>query len=116
MVDTSEKGVVRVESLAKHYGPKVAVMDVSLQLKAGEIVGLLGPNGAGKTTTFYMVVGLVPSTSGRVFLDGRDITAMPMWQRARAGRRYRRRRTPRSPRPSHKRGPCSGRLPCRCGF
>jgi lipopolysaccharide export system ATP-binding protein len=63
-------------------------MDVSLQLKSGEIVGLLGPNGAGKTTTFYMVVGLVPSTSGRVFLDGRDITAMPMWQRARAGLGY----------------------------
>ena len=88
MALTGEQGLVRVESLAKHYGPKVAVMDVSLQLKAGEIVGLLGPNGAGKTTTFYMVVGLVPSTSGRVFLDGRDITAMPMWQRARAGLGY----------------------------
>ena len=65
MALTGEQGLVRVESLAKHYGPKVAVMDVSLRLKAGEIVGLLGPNGAGKTTTFYMVVGLVPSTSGR---------------------------------------------------
>ncbi|MEY3491236.1 MAG: hypothetical protein RL309_364, partial [Verrucomicrobiota bacterium] len=79
MVDTSEKGVVRVESLAKHYGPKVAVQNVSLQLKAGEIVGLLGPNGAGKTTTFYMVVGLIPATAGKVFLDGRNITEMPMW-------------------------------------
>ena len=88
MAVTSEKGVVRVESLAKHYGAKVAVFDVSLSLKAGEIVGLLGPNGAGKTTTFYMVVGLVPATSGRVFLDGRNVTAMPMWQRAKSGLGY----------------------------
>jgi lipopolysaccharide export system ATP-binding protein len=88
MADTSEKGVVRVESLAKHYGPKVAVQNVSLQLKAGEIVGLLGPNGAGKTTTFYMVVGLIPATAGKVFLDGRNITEMPMWQRAKAGLGY----------------------------
>ena len=88
MADTSEKGVVRVESLAKHYGPKVAVQNVSLQLKAGEIVGLLGPNGAGKTTTFYMVVGLIPATAGKVFLDGRDITEMPMWQRAKSGLGY----------------------------
>ncbi|MEY3829162.1 MAG: hypothetical protein RL636_863 [Verrucomicrobiota bacterium] len=88
MADTSEKGVVRVESLAKHYGPKVAVQNVSLQLKAGEIVGLLGPNGAGKTTTFYMVVGLIPATAGKVFLDGRNITELPMWQRAKAGLGY----------------------------
>jgi len=88
MADTSEKGVVRVESLAKHYGPKVAVQNVSLQLKAGEIVGLLGPNGAGKTTTFYMFVGLIPATAGKVFLDGRNITELPMWQRAKAGLGY----------------------------
>lgn len=88
MADTSEKGVVRVESLAKHYGPKVAVQNVSLQLKAGEIVGLLGPNGAGKTTTFYMVVGLIPATAGKVFLDGRNITDLPMWQRAQSGLGY----------------------------
>jgi lipopolysaccharide export system ATP-binding protein len=80
--------VVRVESLAKHYGPKVAVQNVSLQLKAGEIVGLLGPNGAGKTTTFYMVVGLIPATAGKVFLDGRNITDLPMWQRAQSGLGY----------------------------
>jgi len=59
-----------------------------LSLHAGEIVGLLGPNGAGKTTTFYMVVGLIPATHGRVFLDGRNVTAMPMWQRARNGVGY----------------------------
>jgi len=81
-------GMVRVESLAKHYGRKAAVQDVSLEVSTGEVVGLLGPNGAGKTTTFYMVVGLVPATRGRVLLDGRDITGLPMWRRARAGVGY----------------------------
>ena len=88
MAETSEKGVIRAHALAKHYDAKVAVQDVSLTLQAGEIVGLLGPNGAGKTTTFYMVVGLIPATHGRVFLDGKNITAMPMWQRARHGVGY----------------------------
>jgi lipopolysaccharide export system ATP-binding protein len=88
MAATSEKGVIRAQALAKHYDAKVAVQDVSLTLQAGEIVGLLGPNGAGKTTTFYMVVGLIPATHGRVFLDGRNVTAMPMWQRARNGVGY----------------------------
>ncbi len=88
MAETSEKGVIRAQALAKHYDAKVAVQDVSLTLQAGEIVGLLGPNGAGKTTTFYMVVGLIPATHGRVYLDGRNVTAMPMWQRARNGVGY----------------------------
>ena len=88
MAETTEKGVIRAQALAKHYDAKVAVQDVSLTLQAGEIVGLLGPNGAGKTTTFYMVVGLIPATHGRVFLDGRNVTAMPMWQRARNGVGY----------------------------
>jgi lipopolysaccharide export system ATP-binding protein len=88
MAETSEKGVIRAQALAKHYDAKVAVQDVSLSLQAGEIVGLLGPNGAGKTTTFYMVVGLIPATHGRVFLDGRNVTGMPMWQRARNGVGY----------------------------
>ena len=88
MAETSEKGVIRAQALAKHYDAKVAVQDVSLSLHAGEIVGLLGPNGAGKTTTFYMVVGLIPATHGRVFLDGRNVTPMPMWQRARNGVGY----------------------------
>jgi len=88
MAATSEKGFIRAQALAKHYDSKVAVQDVSLILQAGEIVGLLGPNGAGKTTTFYMVVGLIPATHGRVFLDGRNVTAMPMWQRARNGVGY----------------------------
>lgn len=88
MAEPSAQGLVKVESLAKHYGQKVAVRDASLELRTGEVVGLLGPNGAGKTTMFYMVVGLVPATSGKVFLDGRNITAMPMWKRARAGLGY----------------------------
>lgn len=88
MAASSEKGVIRAQALAKHYDAKVAVQDVSLTLQAGEIVGLLGPNGAGKTTTFYMVVGLIPATHGRVFLDGRNVTGMPMWQRARNGVGY----------------------------
>ena len=88
MAETSEKGVIRAQALAKHYDAKVAVQDVSLALHAGEIVGLLGPNGAGKTTTFYMVVGLIPATHGRVVLDGRNVTGMPMWQRARNGVGY----------------------------
>jgi len=88
MAATSEKGVIRAQALAKHYDAKVAVQDVSLFLQGGEIVGLLGPNGAGKTTTFYMVVGLIPATHGRVFLDGQNITGAPMWRRARAGVGY----------------------------
>jgi lipopolysaccharide export system ATP-binding protein len=88
MAATSEKGVIRAQALAKHYDAKVAVQDVSLFLRGGEIVGLLGPNGAGKTTTFYMVVGLIPATHGRVFLDGQNITGAPMWRRARAGVGY----------------------------
>jgi lipopolysaccharide export system ATP-binding protein len=88
MAASSDKGVIRAQALAKHYDAKVAVQDVSLSLQAGEIVGLLGPNGAGKTTTFYMVVGLIPATHGRVFLDGQNITGEPMWRRARAGVGY----------------------------
>lgn len=85
---TPPPGVVETRSLAKVYGKREVVHDVSLRLKSGEVVGLLGPNGAGKTTTFYMVVGLVPATRGKVLLDGCDITAMPMWQRARCGLGY----------------------------
>ncbi len=81
-------GVVSTQGLAKVYGKREVVHDVSLEVRAGEVVGLLGPNGAGKTTTFYMVVGLVPATRGRVLLDGRDITHFPMWKRARCGLGY----------------------------
>ena len=88
MVASNDKSLVRAQDLAKHYGQAVAVKNVSLDLRAGEIVGLLGPNGAGKTTSFYMMVGLIPATSGNVFIDGVDVTSMPMWKRAQNGIGY----------------------------
>ncbi len=88
MVASNDKSLVRAQALAKHYGQAVAVKNVSLDLHAGEIVGLLGPNGAGKTTSFYMMVGLIPATSGSVFIDGVDVTTMPMWKRAKSGIGY----------------------------
>ena len=81
-------GIISTQGLAKVYGKREVAHDVSLEVRAGEVVGLLGPNGAGKTTTFYMVVGLVPATRGRVLLDGNDITSFPMWKRARCGLGY----------------------------
>jgi lipopolysaccharide export system ATP-binding protein len=79
---------ILTEGLVKTFGARTVVDGVSLRFCAGEVVGLLGPNGAGKTTTFYMVVGLVPATSGRVRLDGEDITKLRMHQRARRGIGY----------------------------
>ena len=76
------------ESLVKEYGQRTVVNGISLHASCGEIVGLLGPNGAGKTTTFYMVVGLVRPNSGTVSFRGEDITAMPVFQRARRGLGY----------------------------
>jgi lipopolysaccharide export system ATP-binding protein len=76
------------EKLIKKYGDKVAVNQVSIEVKQGEVVGLLGPNGAGKTTTFYMVVGLVHPEAGKVFLGEHDITLMPMHQRSKLGIGY----------------------------
>ena len=80
--------MLRVQNLAKRYKSRWVVKDISLQVKAGEIVGLLGPNGAGKTTAFYMTVGLVQPNRGRIFLDDRDITLLPIHQRARLGIGY----------------------------
>ncbi|MDG2460136.1 MAG: LPS export ABC transporter ATP-binding protein [Luminiphilus sp.] len=74
--------------LAKAYGGRTVVKDVSLQVTAGQIVGLLGPNGAGKTTCFYMIVGLVDADSGDIRLDKQSLTSMPMHKRARAGIGY----------------------------
>jgi lipopolysaccharide export system ATP-binding protein len=74
--------------LTKSYGGRTVVRGVSLDVGSGEIVGLLGPNGAGKTTTFYMTVGLTAPDSGRVMLDGRDVTDDPMYVRARKGLGY----------------------------
>jgi len=80
--------VLRATALTKAYGRRVVVRDVGLEIRQGEVVGLLGPNGAGKTTTFYMVVGLARPDAGSVTLGDDDITAMPMYQRARAGIGY----------------------------
>ena len=74
--------------LAKAYGGRPVVRDVSLEVSAGEIVGLLGPNGAGKTTCFYMIVGLVEADAGDIQLDGQSLMALPMHRRARAGIGY----------------------------
>lgn len=74
--------------LKKSYGGRQVVNGVDLSIQAGTVVGLLGPNGAGKTTTFYMVVGLAEPDGGQVFLDDTEITAMPMYQRARRGISY----------------------------
>ncbi|MGQ0501229.1 MAG: LPS export ABC transporter ATP-binding protein [Panacagrimonas sp.] len=74
--------------LLKRYKKRTVVRDVSVSVRAGEIVGLLGPNGAGKTTSFYMIVGLVPADGGRIELDGRDVTRLPMHARARLGLGY----------------------------
>lgn len=79
---------IQTRDLVKTFGPRTVVNGVNLTFRAGEIVGLLGPNGAGKTTTFYMIVGLVAATSGRVQLDGADVTALRMHQRARRGIGY----------------------------
>src|SRR3989338_10730515 len=77
-----------IRNLSKVYGKKVAVRDVSLDIRQGEVVGLLGPNGAGKTTCFYMIVGLVAASSGNIFIDQLEISQMPMYQRARLGIGY----------------------------
>jgi lipopolysaccharide export system ATP-binding protein len=79
---------LRAEFISKTYGRRAVVQSVSLQVQQGEIVGLLGPNGAGKTTCFYMLVGLVKPDSGRVLLDQKDLTQLPMYERARLGIGY----------------------------
>ncbi len=77
-----------VDAIAKSFRRRPVVKNVSLRLHRGEAVGLLGPNGAGKTTCFYMITGLVAADRGRIVLDGQDITAQPMYQRARMGIGY----------------------------
>jgi lipopolysaccharide export system ATP-binding protein len=80
--------VLRAENLIKKYKTRTVVNEVSVHVAQGEIVGLLGPNGAGKTTSFYMMVGLIKPNEGRIFLDQEEITALPMYQRARKGIGY----------------------------
>jgi lipopolysaccharide export system ATP-binding protein len=80
--------ILEARNLAKAYGKRPIVKDVSMSVKQGEIVGLLGPNGAGKTTCFYMIIGLVNQDSGTITIDKSDITALPMHGRARRGLGY----------------------------
>ena len=76
------------ENVSKIYNGRRVVNGISINVQAGEVVGLLGPNGAGKTTTFYMCVGLIAPNEGRVFIDGKDITKEPVFERARLGIGY----------------------------
>lgn len=80
--------VLEAHNLVKKYKGRAVVNDVDVRVAQGEIVGLLGPNGAGKTTSFYMIVGLIKPYQGRVSLDGRDITGLPMYKRAQLGIGY----------------------------
>jgi lipopolysaccharide export system ATP-binding protein len=79
---------LRAEQLQKRFKSRTVVKDVSLEVKSGEVIGLLGPNGAGKTTCFYMMVGLIPSDGGSIYLDGQSLNHMPIHRRARKGLAY----------------------------
>jgi lipopolysaccharide export system ATP-binding protein len=79
---------LRAEGLTKSFGGRRVVDRITIEVRAGEVVGLLGPNGAGKTTSFHMIVGLTRPDAGRVFLDGTDVTPLPMYERARRGVGY----------------------------
>ena len=83
----SNAGLV-VENLGKSYGKRPIIRDISLSVKRGEVVGLLGPNGAGKTTTFYSIMGMITPDYGTIYLDGNDITHLPIYRRARLGLGY----------------------------
>lgn len=86
--ETQPELMLHSDSLVKRYKKRTVVDEVSINVKQGEVVGLLGPNGAGKTTTFYMMVGLVRPNSGRIFLNEKNLTKMPMYKRARMGIGY----------------------------
>lgn len=79
---------LRVQNLRKSYNKRVVIRDVSIELQKGEVVALLGPNGCGKTTTFYAIAGLIYPEGGHVLLDGRDVTNLPMYRRAKLGIGY----------------------------
>jgi lipopolysaccharide export system ATP-binding protein len=81
-------GRLAVEGLVKVFGKKEAVKDVSFSMGVGELVGLLGPNGAGKTTIFYMIVGFIKPNRGKIYLNNRSISGLPMYKRARLGISY----------------------------
>nr|WP_262485565.1 LPS export ABC transporter ATP-binding protein [Draconibacterium sediminis] len=80
--------ILRAENIVKKYRKRTVVKGVSFQVEQGEIVGLLGPNGAGKTTSFYMIVGLIQPFSGKIFLDEKEITKLPVYKRAQRGIGY----------------------------
>lgn len=80
--------ILRAEGLVKKYRSRTVVKGVSMELEQGEIVGLLGPNGAGKTTSFYMIVGLIKTNGGKIFLDDQEITSFPVYKRAKMGIGY----------------------------
>lgn len=79
---------LKVQKLKKSFGKKEAVREVSFSINNGEVVGLLGPNGAGKTTTFYMIIGIIRPDGGQILLDSKDISTMPIYERARLGLGY----------------------------
>ncbi len=84
----NDTSILRSQDLVKIYGKRRVVDQVSLQVRQGEIVGLLGPNGAGKTTSFYMITGMIRPNSGKIFLDDKNMTSLPMYKRARLGMAY----------------------------
>jgi lipopolysaccharide export system ATP-binding protein len=84
----NQNTILYSKNLSKRYKKRFVVKDVSIEVKQGEVVGLLGPNGAGKTTTFYMIVGMIKPTNGRVFLNDQEITRQAMYKRARLGIGY----------------------------
>lgn len=88
LVLTAGDAGLRVRNLRKSYKRRMVIRDMSLDLSRGEVVALLGPNGSGKTTCFYAIAGLVMAEGGSVMLDGRDVTALPMYRRARLGIGY----------------------------
>ncbi|MFA6570076.1 MAG: LPS export ABC transporter ATP-binding protein [Bacteroidota bacterium] len=88
MTEQSNSSILRADGLIRRFKKRTVVKDVSLYVKQGEIVGLLGPNGAGKTTTFYMMVGMIKPTNGKVILDDTEITSKAMYKRSRYGISY----------------------------
>lgn len=88
LATSGEQAGLFADNIGKSFRGREVVRSVSLKLSRGEVVGLLGPNGAGKTTCFYMITGLVPADYGAIYLDGEDITSLPMYQRARLGVGY----------------------------
>ncbi len=84
----NEKAILKIENIKKSYGDKPILKDISMEVRQGEVVGLLGPNGAGKTTCFHCVTGLISINRGKIFMNGKDISSLPFYLRARLGLGY----------------------------